>query len=88
MSDTHRNPRPRLAKSPSTDNRHATAIRRRALRTTFNRLVRENPQLAGAVLAVLNLIAGADRRRAMQLVEAVSTIVLASPTRAPGPEER
>lgn len=82
-----RTPRPRRPRDP-----HAAAIRRRrarrlALRTTFARLAVENPRLASAVLRALQVIAVADRRRAMQLVEAASTIVSSSPTKAPGPEE-
>ena len=88
----HRNPRARLAKPRPAANPHTAAIRRRrarrlALRATFARLAVENPRLAGAVLVALKIIAGANRRRAAQLVEAVSTIVVASPARAPGSEQ-
>lgn len=76
--------RPRSAHAPSAQGRRPT--RQQALRATFARLAVENPRLASAVLAVLKLIAGANRSRAMQLVEAVSAIVLASPASAPGPE--
>lgn len=60
---------------------------RQAMRATFARLVSQNPRLATAVLAVLKLIASANRQRAMQLIEAVSAVVVASPARVPGPEE-
>jgi hypothetical protein len=52
------------------------------MRAAFRDLVRQNPRLATAVLAVLEIVAGADRRRAMRLIEAVSTAVLASPERS------
>jgi hypothetical protein len=54
---------------------------------TFERLVLENPLLASAVLRALKGIAGADRRRAMQLIEVASAIVVSSPTGSPSPEE-
>jgi hypothetical protein len=89
----HRNPRPRLAKSPSTDNpgtsssrksnpRRPRPTRRQAMRATFARLVAQNPGLASAVLAVLEIVASVDRPRAMELIEAVSAVVLHSPKRA------
>lgn len=46
-------------------------------------LVLENPRLATAVLVVLEIVAGADRRRKMRLIEAASRVVLASPRRTP-----
>ena len=57
--------------------------------TAFERLVRENPQLASAVLRALGVIAGADRRQVMLLIEAVSAVVVHSPKTAPrgGSEE-
>jgi hypothetical protein len=58
------------------------------MRATFERLVLENPRLATAVLAVLELVAEADRRRAIRLIEAASTIVLASPRRTPERSKR
>jgi hypothetical protein len=57
------------------------------MRATFDRLVSQNPRLATAVLAVLKRIASANRQHAMQLIEAVSAIVISSPARVPGPEE-
>ena len=67
------------------------AIRRRrasrqALHATFERLAVENPRLASAVLRALQVIADADRPRALLLIEAVSAIVANSPKRAPGSE--
>jgi hypothetical protein len=53
------------------------------VRAAFDRLVRGNPRLARAVLSVLEIVASSDRQRAMQLVEAVSAVVLACPERAP-----
>ena len=53
-------------------------------RAMFDRLALQNPRLATAVLAVLKILAGANRQRAMQLIEAVSAIVMASPRKAPG----
>lgn len=69
----HRNPRKRLAKQPSTDN--PPSIDRRELSAAFRALVRQNPRAASAVLDVLQIVANSNRRRAMQLVEAVSMVV-------------
>jgi hypothetical protein len=67
---------------------HATVKRRptsgQDTRATFDRLALQNPRLATAVLAVLKIIADVNRQRAMQLIEAVSTIVMVSPSKAPG----
>ena len=71
---------------------HATAKRRptrgQDTRATFDRLVLQNPRLATAVVAILKIIADANRQRAMQLIEAVSTIVMVSPSKAPGGSPR
>jgi hypothetical protein len=79
----HRNPRQRLSKEPSTNNPPRRPTRQQAMRATFEQLVLENPGLASAVLRALRVIAGADRRRAMLLIEAVSAIVVRSPKTAP-----
>ena len=67
---------------------HATVKRRptsgQDTRATFDRLVVQNPRLATAVLTVLKIIASVNRQRAMQLIEAVSTVVMVSPSKAPG----
>jgi hypothetical protein len=73
-------------KRPSASRRYPTY--RRGMRATFDSLVLQNPRLATATLAVLKIIAGSNRRRAMQLIEAMSAVVIASPTRVPGPEGR
>lgn len=79
----HRNPRPRLPKHPSTHNPPRRPTCPPALSAVLERLARENPTLASAVLRALGVIAGADRRQAMLLIEAVSAIVLHSPKTAP-----
>ena len=79
----HRNPRQRLSKEPSTNNPPRRPTRQQAMRATFEQLVLENPRLAGAVLRALRVIAGADRRRAMLLIEAVSAVIVHSPKTAP-----
>jgi hypothetical protein len=63
--------------------RRRRPTRRQDMRGMFDRLVLENPRLADAALTALKIIASANRRRAMQLIEAVSTIVMASPRKAP-----
>ena len=55
------------------------------MRATFERLVLENPRLAYAVLEVLRIIASVNRKRAMELIEAMSAIAVHSPSREPGP---
>jgi len=79
----HRNPQQRLPKRPPTNNPQRRPTRQQAMRATFEQLVLENPGLASAVLRALRIIAGADRRRAMLLIEAVSAIVLRGPKTTP-----
>ena len=84
MSDSHRNPRPRVPKQPTPNNPpRRRRSRAQEVRAAFDRLVRENPRLARAVLSVLEIVASADRQRAIYLVEALSAVVVASPRRAP-----
>ena len=85
----HRNPQKRLPKPPSPHNPPRRPTRQEALRATFEHLALENPPLASAVLRALGVIAGADRRQVMLLIEALSAIVVHSPKTAPcgGSEE-
>ena len=92
MTESHRNPRPRVPRRRTRTNPTEAAVRRRqasrrALRATFGRLAVENQRLARAVLTVLQIVAGADRQVATRLVDAVATIVIASPRQAPIPEQ-
>ena len=80
MSESHRNPRPRVPRQPTPDNPPRRRRRHpQVMLATFGDLVRENPRLAAAVLAVLEIIAEAGRPRAIRLVEAVSMVVHAIP---------
>lgn len=74
---THRNPRARVPKPPSTDNRPHTFTPRalQEMRAAFRDLVRLNPRAASATLDVLEIVANSNRRRSMRLVEAASTLV-------------
>ena len=82
----HRNPRKKLPKSPSTSNPPRRPAREQRLHATFERLVRENPRLGHAVLEVLRIVATVDGPRAMELIEAVSAVVLHRPASLPEPE--
>ena len=86
----HRNPRPRLSNHPAADNpprrpRGTNAVEsKREMSAVFDQLVRENPRVADAVLTALRIVASTSRRRAVQLVEALATVVAFGPTNAPG----
>ena len=72
----HRNPRPNVPKPPTTHNpRTASPRALREMRAAFRDLVAQNPRAASAALDILEIVASANRRRAMQFVEAVSTVV-------------
>jgi hypothetical protein len=73
----HRNPRQRLPKRPPTHNPPPRPSPRalQEMRAAFRDLVRLNPRAASATLDVLQIVANANRSRAMRLVEAVSTVV-------------
>jgi hypothetical protein len=77
-SDTPRRPRG----TPANVNRPS----RQRMRVTFDHLVSQNPRLASSVLASLKLISSVHRQRAMQLIEAVSAVVVSSPRGAPDDE--
>ncbi len=76
---SHRNPRQKLSKSPTTNNPGP----RRKRGATGTRRARLDPRAAAAIRIVLDLLASVDRRRAMRFLEAVSLLV----TLASGPEE-
>ena len=73
----HRNPRPKVPKPPRTHNppRRPSPRTLQEMRAAFRDLVRQNPRAASATLDVLEIVASANRRRAMKLVEAVSAVV-------------
>jgi hypothetical protein len=88
MSDSHRNPRPRVPRQPTPANpprrRRGTRARRavnfpvRALqemRVAFRDLVRLNPRAASTTLDLLDIISSANRQRSMRLMEVASTLV-------------